>query len=178
MAEYPELILFVEKDACYEVIEDLAWLFGCSSYSGHVQSGLSAVEVLIEQIFDQAEERQSRPAEPPEELTVLAMVDYDWSGHIIYGGFLKQLRNRLDHMGHRDCGITPRIIGIRPDQLTPERIEQAKIPLPPGKSKTSRTKAERWLEQTGGIDEELKGLEIQGLSKQEIRSIYIDHIME
>ena len=62
-------------------------------------------------------------------------------------------------------------IGITPDQLTDKAvIENMYSP--------KKANIEKWMDKTGGIDGEEKGLELDALSKREIREIFIDKLKD
>jgi len=155
IAPHPNIILCTEKDTAYNIIADMARLLGCSCISGKGQNALGAMEDLLRGIGPDAGD-----------IYILSMTDYDPSGYYIANTFEKQARDLLRALGFKLPGVEIERIGIFPDQLTAQEIEANKYtPKPANRAK--------WFKQTGGIDGEPKGLELDALTPDRIREIFV-----
>lgn len=160
---YPNIIISTEKDTIYSIIEDIASLLGCSSLSGKGQNSLGAMEDLI----------RGMSKEKHRNIYILTLTDYDPSGYSIAETFKNQV-NDLKQVFNIKSEVHIKRIGILPDQLSPEEVNNNKFTPPKGKG----NKRHEWFEKTGGIDGEPKGLELDALSPDRIRQIFIDNIQE
>ena len=160
---YPNIIISTEKDTIYSIIEDIASLLGCSSLSGKGQNSLGAMEDLI----------RGMSKEKHRNIYILTLTDYDPSGYSIAETFKNQV-NDLKQVFNIKSEVHIKRIGILPDQLSPEEVNNNKFTPPKGRG----NKRHEWFEKTGGIDGEPKGLELDALSPDRIRQIFIDNIQE
>ena len=147
-ADYPHIIIATEKDTIYSIIADIASFFGCSCISGKGQNSLAAMEDLIRKIPEN------------ETIHILTMTDYDPSGYYIANALKKQ----VSELGHKKVKIER--VGIFPHQLTAQEIEQNKYTPKPANLKN-------WVKETGGINGEAKGLELDAFSPDTIRRIFV-----
>lgn len=160
VAPYANIIICVEKDTAYNIISDLASFLGCSCISGKGQNALGAMEDLLRGI--KKSESNGKP------IHILTLTDYDPSGYYIANTFQKQAQ-QLQSALNMDCPVQIKRIGITPDQLTFEEIENNKYT-------PKKSNRDKWLQLTGGINGEPKGLELDALPPDRIRGIFIDNI--
>lgn len=155
IAPHPNIILCTEKDTVYSIIADMARLFGCSCISGKGQNALGAMEDLLRGMGDAAAQG----------IYILTLTDYDPSGYYIAETFQKQARDLLPALGLSGRVFIERI-GITPDQLTAQEIAANKYT-------PKLANIDKWFEQTGGIDGEPAGLELDALPPDRIREIFV-----
>ncbi len=152
---YSNVILAVEKDTVFNIVKDIADLFGCSCISSKGLCSLGATEYLL---------RQVKESKPNEEIHFLTLTDYDPTGYSISDTFKQQaedLRQVLD----LKCNIHVERIGITPEQLTQEELELNQY--------TPKAKGiEKWLALTGGINGQSKGLELDAFTPDRMREIF------
>ncbi|MHB1167346.1 MAG: toprim domain-containing protein [Carboxydocellales bacterium] len=161
IAPYSNIIIATEKDTVYNIISDIAALFGCSCISSKGQNSLGAMEGLLRGMngnFDT--------------VYILTMTDYDPAGYYIADALQKQVADLVPALGMDFVGrVKIRRIGITPDQLSPEEVEANKYTPKPANM-------DKWLELTGGINGEPKGLELDAFSPDQIREIFVDNLTE
>lgn len=158
IAPYPNIVICTEKDTVYSYLEDLSMLFGCSCISGKGQNSLGATEDL------------ARRFDPGKDIFILAMTDYDPAGYSIAETFKNQLQSLKGSLKLRGRIVLNRV-GIYPNQLTDQEVEQNKYtPKPKGRDK--------WFRLTGGIKGEPKGLELDAFSPHRIKEIFIEGLRE
>lgn len=154
---YPNIIIGTEKDTVYNILRDLAALFGCSCISGKGQNSLGAMEDLLRGM-----------GRDHKYILILTLTDYDPSGYYIADTF----RNQVEDL-KAALDITAMVnierVGITPDQLTPEEVEQNKYTPKPAN-------LDKWFAATGGINGEPKGLELDALPPDRIREIFVTSI--
>lgn len=156
VAPHPNIILATEKDTVYSLIKDLAQLYGCSCISGHGQNAFSAMEDLL------------RGAGEEGPIIFLTLTDYDPAGYSIAETFYDQATDLAHNLGIKQS-IDRLRLGIDLDQLTPEEIEANKyLPKPKGR--------DEWFNETGGINGEPYGLELDALPPDRIREIFVTGI--
>lgn len=156
IAPYPNIIISTEKDTVYSIIEDIAQFFGCSCISGKGQNSLAAMEDLL---------RGMGGLDGSQDIYILTMTDYDPSGYYIADTFKHQaedIKNNLNITGK----IILKRVGIYPDQLTTQEIEQNKYT-------PKAANRDKWFMQTGGINGEPKGLELDAFPPHRIREIFV-----
>jgi len=152
---YSNIILAVEKDTIYNVVKDIAELLGCSCISSKGLCSLGAMENLL---------RQVQESKPNKDIHFLTLTDYDPAGYSISDTF-KQQAEDLKKILELNCTIHSERIGITPDQLTQEELEQNQYtPKPTGMTK--------WIEKTNGINGLAKGLELDALPPERLRNIF------
>lgn len=159
-APYSNIIIATEKDTVYNIISDLAELFGCSCISSKGQNALGAMEKLIRGM-----------ARPFHTVHILTMTDYDPAGYYIADALATQARDILDALSMHHVDVNIKRIGITPDQLSPEMVDANKYTPKPAN-------LDKWYEMTGGIDGEPKGLELDALTPTQIREIFVDKIVD
>lgn len=164
-APYPNLIIATEKDTIYDIISDIANFFGCSCISGKGQNSLGAMESLLRSIKLSEEVYYGTYIKP---IYILTMTDYDPAGYYIADTFKNQIEDLKSSL-KIESEIYIERIGIIPQQLTPEEVEQNKYT-------PKLVNREKWFKATGGINGEPKGLELDALSPDRIRSIFVTSI--
>lgn len=164
-AVYPNIILTTEKDTIYPIITKFAQIIGCSCLSGKGQNSLAAMEDLIRGM-----------GELKDDIYILTMTDYDPSGYSIAATFKNQAEDILQAL-KIDKRVFIERVGIQPEQLTIEEIEQNKYTPKPGeRGKDGFTPLEKWVFETGGINGEPYGLELDAFSPYQIRAIFASSI--
>ena len=153
--KYPHLIISTEKDTIYEIIETIATFFGLSCVSGKGQNSLACMEDLL------------RKANIEKDITILTLTDYDPAGYIIADTFYNQINDLKQNLGLGHINVNIERIGIFPEQLSPQEIEQNKYTPKPDN-------LDKWFNITGGINGEKMGLELDALPPERIRSIFIN----
>lgn len=158
-APYPNIIISTEKDTVYGIISGIATFFGCSAISGKGQNSLAAMEDLLRNM-DAASDDPDAP------IYILTMTDYDPAGYYIAETFRRQVMDLRGNLGIRRTVKIERI-GIFPHQLTPDEVTQnCYTPKPAG--------LDKWLRVTGGINGQGKGLELDALTPDRIRRLFVD----
>jgi hypothetical protein len=165
---YPWIILFTEKDTIWPIVENIASLYGVSAISGKGKPSNACSENITRAIINS----EAFQAAQPEALILLSLTDYDPSGYIISSAQLDQIttaaRNYGGELGKLRQVIHKRI-GITPDQLTP--AELAANSYEPKEAGLTE-----WLKETGGINGQPLGLELDSLETSRIRAMYASAI--
>lgn len=162
---YPNIILAVEKDTAYATIEDLADFIGCSAISGKGQDALAAMEKLLYSARDDLYD--------DEPIYIATITDYDPSGYSIANTFIEQAHVTAANLGIANEVRTERL-GINVEQLSETDVDNYRYMIVPSKKREKQ--AQKWLEETGGIDGELYGLELDALTNAQMRDIFITGI--
>jgi hypothetical protein len=163
-APYPNIIIATEKDTVYNIISGMAQLLGCSCISAKGQNALGAMEMLVKGVVN------DRRYKGEKTIYILSMTDYDPAGYYIAGALRKQAEDILIALGEEyNWTVEDARIGIEPDQLDPD-IVRANMYTP------KPANLEKWFDLTGGIDGEMKGLELDALSSKQIRDIFATNI--
>lgn len=161
-AHYPWLILFTEKDTIWGEVADVASLYGVSAISGGGQPSFACTSNMVEAIIG----HESYPMDG-QPLALLSLTDYDPSGYIIANAQFVQLQE----MAAQYCEVYHERLGLIPEHLTPEeRQENAYIP--------SRKGFAKWYRETGGVDGEPLGLELDALPLSRLRGMFARGIEE
>lgn len=166
VAPYSNIIIATEKDTVFNIISKMAQLFGCSCISAKGQNALGAMETLIKNIHG-----IDHPNRKFDSIYILSMTDYDPAGYYIAGALKKQAEDILEALNIHDVDVIMERIGIEPDQLSDELVEQNKYSPKPAN-------LDAWVEMTGGINGEAKGLELDALSPDQLREIFVESIRE
>ena len=157
----PNVILCIEKDTTFQLLRQVASILGCSWISGKGQNALSATEDLLSKI----------PEDKRQNLVFLSFTDYDKSGYSIAQTFAEQADPYRERLGIET--IEAERLGINPDQLTKQEVENNKF-IPKGGPKDQAA----WLEMSGGINGEFFGLELDAFEEEpeRLRNILINGI--
>jgi hypothetical protein len=158
---YPNILIATEKDTVYQIISDIAKLYGCSSISCKGQNSLGAMESVISGMFSKGYF---------DTIYILTMTDYDPAGYYIAEALQKQAQDILLSMG-KYCRVETHRIGITPDQLSRNEVLQNMY-------SPKKANIKQWMDRTGGIDGEEKGLELDAFSTRQIREIFVENLKE
>jgi len=160
---YPEIILFVEKEGTFGDIENIPTLYGITAITGKGQPSIASVEDLIIELSKVTKLHQC--------FMVFTLTDYDPAGYIIENAFLDHLKELgVPDIEHYRIGMTPEMLSE-----TERRINKYEVT---SEDKKTRKINDDWLDTTGGIDEELYGLEIECLEPFDVRRLFIEHLSE
>lgn len=154
---YSNIIVACEKDTIYSIVEDISRLLGCSCISSKGLCSLGAMEQLIRKI-------QLSKDEPLTEIILLILSDYDPTGYNIADTLAEHAKTILRVLGS-ECVVKSKRIGIVPEQLTEDEIKNNMYT-------PKRKGIEKWMELTGGIDGQEKGLELDALDQDRTREIF------
>ncbi len=158
---YRNIVISVEKDTTYKLIRDISDLIGCSCYSSKGLNSLGAMESFIRSIRDNSHE-------PVHDIHFLILSDYDPAGLEIADTLKEHAQDIVKLLKMDRCRVHAERIGINPDQLTMEELENNWY-SPKGNMK-------KWLEKTGGINGLPKGLELDAFSPDRIRDIFASNL--
>ena len=161
VAQYPNILIATEKDTIYSILRGMAELFGCSCISCKGQNSLGAMERVIRGMIRSDVEFDT--------IYILTLTDYDPAGYYIAEALEGQARDILHALEEDWIDVEIKRIGITPDQLSEELVQQNKYT--PKKANLAK-----WMERTGGINGEEKGLELDALSSSMIRQIFIEEL--
>lgn len=161
-AHYPWVIIFTEKDTMWGVVRDLARLYGVTAISGSGQPSLACTENVLRAIWKHSEYCPGQP------IGLLSFTDYDPHGYDI----AQAQADQLEAIAGGRCPIYHRRLGLEPDQLSPEQRAQNAYKPPGGR------KFRRWYRETGGVDGQPFGLELDALGLPRVRRMFADGIEE
>lgn len=165
---YPWVILFTEKNTIWPIVENIASLYGVSAISGKGEPSNACSENITRAIINS----EAYKAAQPEALILLALTDYDPSGYDIYNAQVDQIttaaRNYDGELGKLKQVIHKRI-GITPDQLTPAELGANSY-------EPKDQNLAKWFKETGGINGQPLGLELDSLETSRIRAMYASAI--
>jgi len=153
-AHYPWLILFTEKDTMWEEVQAVSTLYGVSAISGGGEPANACTHNIIEEILRKTDH----------DLVLLSLTDYDPYGYIIAEAQATQIREAASGRG-----VIHERLGLEPEQLTAE--ERHNSAYRPAKQKLAE-----WFEETGGVDGEPLGLELDALPLSRLRGMYAEGI--
>jgi hypothetical protein len=160
-AHYPWVILFTEKDTIWGEVADIASLYGVSAISGGGEPSTACTENTVKEIT-----RSKTYVETHcNHLVLLSLTDYDPYGYKIARAQFTQ----LEESAGRDCGVHHDLLGLIPEQLTPEeRVKNAYEP--------TETGLVEWYKKTGGVDGQPLGLELDALPLSRLRGMFAEGI--
>jgi hypothetical protein len=166
---YPWVILFTEKDTIYPIVSELANLYGVSALSGGGQPALSCNEPFTRKIVRSEAYQKTQP----DYIIILTLTDYDPAGYSISNTPFEHIQIAANNMPRHELGQLKGYkvirLGLTPDQLTPEKVAaKAYTPKPKGLA--------AWVKETGGINGQPLGLELDSLSFTEMRAIFSQEI--
>lgn len=151
----PAVLVFSEKRGWIRFLRELHEEIGVSVLAlGGAPSALTS-EYTARHIKEALPETK--------EVKLIGIVDYDPSGAIIANAFQSQLRSAGLFISELNTVIDPRYYSA-------EEIKIARYPLPKGE----KTKRDKWLEQTGGIDGKAYGLESESMPIDRVRKIIFE----
>lgn len=164
VAPYSYIILATEKDTVYKgELENMAKLLGCSCISCKGQNSLGAMEDLVRGMDWEGTDIDT--------VYIISLTDYDPAGYYIAEALETQARDVLNALGHADVDVVIDRIGIEPHQLSPEMV-RANMYSP------KESNLDKWLDRTGGIDGQRKGLELDALKRPQRLTIFVNAIMK
>lgn len=149
---YPHLIVFAEKVGFFRFLERLHRDLGVTVAAlGGTPSVLSS-EYLVRDLAEKTDLAGS--------FVALSITDWDPSGSQIAQAQLRQLRSfGIETIQHEAL--------VHPKHYTADEIELFRFPLP----RRQKTKNRNWLEETGGIEGKLFGLESDSMPRQRLRDL-------
>ncbi len=118
---------------------------------------MGAMESFIRSIRDNSHD-------PVTDIHLLILSDYDPTGLEIASTLKEHAEDIVKLLGMDECMVYAERIGINPDQLTQEELENNWY-SPKGDMK-------KWVEETGGINGLPKGLELDAFTPDRIRDIF------
>lgn len=164
---YPNILIATEKDTVYSVISKIATLYGASCISCKGQNSLGAMESIIKGMF-----YSQKISEEPiyfDTIYILTMTDYDPAGYYIAEALEGQVNDILTAIGKDNIRVETHRIGITPDQLSEEQVSQNMY-------SPKKANIGKWMERTNGINGQQKGLELDALSNNQIREIFVENL--
>lgn len=166
---YPWVILFTEKDTIWPVIQNLATLYGVSAISGGGQPANSCSENITREIIRSDQFR----AGGPQEIILLELTDYDPAGYSIAKAQFDQIREAAANISAAEREGLERVkvlrLGLYPEQLTAEELTaNAYDPKDKG--------LDKWLKETGGINGQPLGLELDSMPIPRLIEIFANEI--
>lgn len=162
-APYRNIVVVCEKDTIYNIVYDIASVLGCSCLSTKGLNSFGTMENLLRKIKDNTTTDLNR-------IVFLVMSDYDPTGYIIAHTVKQQALDMVKALDMK-CEIVTERIGIVPEQLTEEELENNMY--------TPKAKGlEEWYHLTNGINGIKKGLELDALSPERIREIFTEHLKD
>lgn len=158
---HPGILLFTEKDTIYTIVESIARIYGIGVLSGSGKPSFAATENLISDMVNHAGFATGS------NIHILTLTDYDPSGYIIAEAVVQQVSEVAANFGPKVGDVVYSRLGLTPDQLpADERARNAYTPAASG--------LEKWFEETGGVDGQPLGLELDALPLSEIRRLFVD----
>lgn len=162
---YAWIILFTEKDTIWPIVENLATLYGVSAISGRGKPSNACSENITRDII----RSESFIKNQPEKIIIISLTDYDPSGYIISQAQADQITTAANNMPGSETGnlktVSLNRIGLRPDQLTPaELAANSYEPKEEG--------LDEWLKETGGINGQPLGLELDSIPIPKLRAMF------
>lgn len=168
-AHFPWIVLFTEKDTIWGELEGLASLYGVSVISGRGQPSNACTENIVRNII----RSEMYQREQPEEIIILALTDFDPAGYFIAEAQLNQAIEAASNMSVAECGALEAVrldrVGIYPWQLS-QAERKANAYEPKKKGLTA------WYKETGGVDGQPLGLELDALPLSQLRKMFVDKI--
>ena len=152
-AVFPNLILCTEKDSTYPSLERIARMIGCNSICGGGNSAKSAIEGLL---FD-----MQNDIDEDEPITIFSFTDYDPAGYYIAENFKKQIKASAPRLGLQ-IEVNAKRLALFPYQITDDQIRKSRFLLT-AKGKGRKTILKNWMRETGGINNERYGLELESI---------------
>lgn len=169
---YPWVIIFTEKDTIWPVLSSIAQLYGISFISGGGMPAASCTEDIIKQIVRFEAFKQNFPGT----IHLLGISDYDPSGYDIFKAQAEQIKRFFPVNEYRSkTSISFTRLGVYPSQIPPAELG-VKTFSPPAKSPGAKKALTEWVKQTGGVNGEALGIELDSLPVHAIREMLADAI--
>jgi hypothetical protein len=153
--KHPEIIVFAEKNGWIRFLKDIHEEFGTTILTlGGAPSVLSSEYTVthLNQVIDKKKT-----------IKLIGIVDYDPAGEMI----AKAFQNQLKAMGLKNSELTTI---IKPERYTAKEITMFQFPLPTGQ----KTKTQKWIQKTNGINGQLFGLESESMPRDRLRKLLRD----
>jgi hypothetical protein len=151
---YPQIILFAEKTGYMKFLKEFYDTYSITVTALGGQPSLLSTEYTAFHI--------SELIPLTTHFYLISVVDYDPSGSII----ARTYRNQLHSQSILDISFVNLII---PANYTPEEIENYKYPLPT--DQRSITINQKWIQEGGGINGEMYGLESDSMPRQRLKTL-------
>ena len=149
---FPHLFVFSEKTGFFRLLRKLHEEHDVTVVALGGFPSLLSSEYLVRELREATELERS--------FVAFSIVDWDPAGYQIARSFLSQLGGLgLAQFQHEPL--------IRPEHYTQEEVQLFRYPLPT----RQRTKNQNWLEETGGIEGELFGLEADSMPRSRLRDL-------
>lgn len=162
---YPNIVLFTEKDTIYSIVASIASLYGVSVISGSGNPSYAATENLVKEMASHSKFATGS------NIYILTLTDYDPAGYNISKAQIDQIVKVAKTLKPKVGKVLPKRLGLEPSQLTPEeRAQNVYTPAQNG--------LRAWYKETGGVDGQPLGLELDSLPIGRIRSLFVDGIRE
>lgn len=161
LGKLDNVIVFAEKTGSFSFLEELNRKYEVTVICLGGQSSLLTAEFFTDQI-------KKAGTNVKQKFHVFSIVDYDPSGWIIRDGFLK-------HLAVYGIKTVEVIDLVTPDLLSPELLKIRSVTLPD--HPLMKKKNENWLQESGGINGELLGLEVEALNPDDIDRKFYDYVL-
>ena len=163
---FPWVILFTEKDTIWGEVASVASLYGVSAISGGGFPSYACTENMVKAITQSEAYKKQQPGE----MVLLALTDFDPMGYGIAEAQHSQLLDAVNatfHQSYNFVSIRHVRLGLEPEQLTPdERQRNAYDP--------KRRGLDEWYTETGGVDGQPLGLELDALPLSRVRLMFAE----
>lgn len=149
---HPHLIVFAEKVGFFRFLERLHRDLGITVAALGGTPSVLSTEYLVKSLSEKVE--LSKP------FVALSITDWDPSGYQIAEAQIRQLRSfGIEQVEHKAL--------IHPKRYTADELALFRFPLP----KRQKTKNQNWLEETGGLEGKLFGLESDSMPRQRLQKL-------
>lgn len=166
---YSNIVVAVEKDTVYHVVNDIASLLKCSCFSCKGQAALGSIEQIVRGIAQCSREQE----EPYAEVIMLILTDYDPSGYTISKSLIENMETLMKNLGLGNLRLVAKRIGLTPDQMTEDEVRHNMYT-------PKKKKLDEWFAETGGIfldgQHLKKGLELDALDAEQIRRMFAEEL--
>lgn len=166
---FPWVILFTEKDTIWRQVEAVAQLYGVSAISGGGQPSNACTENTVRAIVRSEAFRRAHP----ERMVILSLTDYDPSGYSIAESQVVQVQEAIDSLDPGERGALRGVEAIRLG-LLPEQVEAAVRQMKAYEPKDKGL--DEWYSETGGVDGQRLGLELDALPLSRLRAMFAEGI--
>jgi len=156
VGQIPHVILFAEKDGHYPMLQRLAQRYEVSIISLGGKPSLLSVEYFVDRM-------RARGVNLRESFYLVSFVDWDPSGWVVWTSFVRNLK----FFGVPYIHHVPIVI---PERFTDQEIDINKYRIV--SSKETRKHDKKWILATGGINDELYGLEADALDLGKMREVF------
>ena len=148
------IILFAEKQGAFSFLEEMHEKYNITIIALGGQPSLLSAEHFVDDL-------KRRKIDIRQKFYLFSIVDYDPSGGIIRDAFVEDLQ----FYGMKHLKVTDL---VSPSALDPKILNLRIYPLP--RPPNMKTKNQKWLDATGGIDGKLYGLESEAIPKETLEA--------